>query len=489
MSNALPTTLGELEASGYTHRSVKDEMRQNLVTKLKAGDVLFPGVQGYDDSVVPQIVNAVLARHDFILLGLRGQAKSRILRELGLLLDEHVPIIAGSEVNDDPLNPLSKYGRQMIEEHGQDTPVEWIGRDARYVEKLATPDVTIADMIGDVDPIKAARGGHILGDELTIHYGLLPRANRGVFAINELPDLAGKIQVGLFNILQEGDVQVKGYPIRLALDVMMVFTANPEDYTARGKIITPLKDRIGAEIRTHYPEDLEIGVEITRQEAWVNREGTSVQVPDFLLEVVERVAFLGRDDKRIDQRSGVSQRMPITVLETVVSNAERRALQHEEDVAVPRVADLYAALPAITGKMELEYEGELHGAGRIARELIQQACSQAFDVRAAGADVDDIIEYFETGGALQVGDDSAANACVLGFSTVPGLLELISNVGLVADGAHDGLRAAACELVLEALVAQRRISRSTAGYTRAPHEGPGQGKGYQGFDPMGGLNI
>ena len=384
MSNALPSTLGELEASGYTHRSVKDEMRQNLVTKLKAGDVLFPGVQGYDDSVVPQIVNAVLARHDFILLGLRGQAKSRILRELGLLLDEHVPIIAGSEVNDDPLNPLSKYGRQMIEEHGQDTPVEWIGRDARYVEKLATPDVTIADMIGDVDPIKAARGGHILGDELTIHYGLLPRANRGVFAINELPDLAGKIQVGLFNILQEGDVQVKGYPIRLALDVMMVFTANPEDYTARGKIITPLKDRIGAEIRTHYPEDLEIGVEITRQEAWVNREGTSVQVPDFLLEVVERVAFLGRDDKRIDQRSGVSQRMPITVLETVVSNAERRALQHEEDVAVPRVADLYAALPAITGKMELEYEGELHGAGRIARELIQQACSQAFDVRAAG---------------------------------------------------------------------------------------------------------
>ncbi|MEK9738777.1 MAG: magnesium chelatase, partial [Euryarchaeota archaeon] len=278
MSNALPSTLGELEASGYTHRSVKDEMRQNLVTKLKAGDVLFPGVQGYDDSVVPQIVNAVLARHDFILLGLRGQAKSRILRELGLLLDEHVPIIAGSEVNDDPLNPLSKSGRQMIEEYGQDTPVEWIGRDARYVEKLATPDVTIADMIGDVDPIKAARGGHILGDELTIHYGLLPRANRGVFAINELPDLAGKIQVGLFNILQEGDVQVKGYPIRLALDVMMVFTANPEDYTARGKIITPLKDRIGAEIRTHYPEDLEIGVEITRQEAWVNREGTSVQV-------------------------------------------------------------------------------------------------------------------------------------------------------------------------------------------------------------------
>lgn len=239
MSHSLPSTLGELTASGYAHRSVKDEMRHNLVQKLKSGEDLFPGVQGYGESVVPQIVNAVLARHDFILLGLRGQAKSRILRQLGLLFDEHIPIISGSEVNDDPLRPISKYGRQMIEEHGDATPIEWIDRDARYVEKLATPDVTIADMIGDVDPIKAARGGHILGDELTIHYGLLPRANRGVFAINELPDLAGKIQVGLFNILQEGDVQVKGYPIRLALDVLMVFTANPEDYTARGKIITP----------------------------------------------------------------------------------------------------------------------------------------------------------------------------------------------------------------------------------------------------------
>ena len=489
MSQSLPSTLGELTTSGYAHRSVKDEMRQNLVQKLKSSEELFPGVQGYDETVVPQIVNAVLARHDFILLGLRGQAKSRILRQLGLLFDEHIPIISGSEVNDDPLRPISKYGRQMIEEHADATPIEWIDRDARYVEKLATPDVTIADMIGDVDPIKAARGGHILGDELTIHYGLLPRANRGIFAINELPDLAGKIQVGLFNILQEGDVQVKGYPIRLALDVLMVFTANPEDYTARGKIITPLKDRIGAEIRTHYPEDLEIGVEITRQEAWVARDDTCVEVPDFLQEVVERIAFLGRDDKRIDQRSGVSQRMPITVIETVVSNAEQRALQHSEDVAVPRVADLYAALPAITGKMELEYEGELHGAGRIARELIQQACSQAFDVRAAGADVDDIIDYFETGGALQVGDDSAANACVLGFSTIPGLLELISNVGLVAESSNDGHRAAACELVLEALVAQRRISRSSAGYTRAPHEGPTPGKGHQGFDPLGGLNI
>ncbi|MGE0159610.1 MAG: magnesium chelatase [Gemmatimonadales bacterium] len=489
MSERRPTTLAQLEAAGYRTRTVKDELRANLVRKLQSGETLFPGIQGYDDSVVPQIVNAILARHDFILLGLRGQAKSRILRQLVELLDEEIPILAGSEVNDDPLAPISKFGRQLVEERGGDAPIEWIARDRRYVEKLATPDVTIADMIGDVDPIKAARGGHILADELTIHYGLLPRANRGIFAINELPDLAGKIQVGLFNILQEGDVQVKGYPIRLVLDVLMVFTANPEDYTARGKIITPLKDRIGAEIRTHYPEDLEIGRDITRQEAWVSREGTCVEVPPFLEEAVERVAFLARGDKRVDQRSGVSQRMPITVIETVVSNAERRALRHREKIAVPRVADLYAALPAITGKVELEYEGELQGADKIARELIQQSCAQTFDVHAGGADVEDIVAYFETGGALQVSEEAASAACVQGFETVPGLLELVENVGLAPSAASDGVRAAACELVLEALVAQKRISRTSTGYVRAPHQGPSKGKGYQGFDPSGGLKL
>jgi magnesium chelatase subunit I len=488
MTQSRPKTLGELKASGYQRQSVKDEIRTNLVRKLKAGEELFPGVRGYQETVVPQIVNALLARHDFILLGLRGQAKSRILRQIAMLMDEQVPVLAGSEVNDDPIAPISKYGRLLVAEHGDDTPIEWIERDARYVEKLATPDVTIADMIGDVDPIKAARGGHILADELTIHYGLLPRANRGVFAINELPDLAGKIQVGLFNVLQEGDVQVKGYPIRLVLDVLMVFTANPEDYTARGKIITPLKDRIGAEIRTHYPEELETGVDITRQEAWTGRDGSCVEIPDFIEETVERVAFIARTDKRIDQRSGVSQRLPITVMETVVSNAERRALRHGEDVAVPRIADLYASLPAITGKMELEYEGELHGGDRIARELIQRSCSQTFDVRAAGADVDDIVEYFETGSALQVAEDASGAACVKGFETVPGLLDLVSMVGLVPTTASDGHRAAACELVLEALVAQKRISRNAAGYARAPHEGPSQGHGYQGFDPLGGMS-
>ena len=484
MTSLRPRTLRELKASGYKPRAVKEEMRANLVRKLKAGERLFPGIEGYDDTVVPQIVNALLAQHDFILLGLRGQAKSRILRQLVDLLDEEIPILAGSEVNDDPLRPISKYAKALIEESGDDAPIAWVHRDHRFVEKLATPDVTIADIIGDVDPIKAARGGHILADELTIHFGLMPRANRGIFAINELPDLAGKIQVGLFNILQEGDVQVKGYPIRLALDLLMVFTANPEDYTARGKIITPLKDRIGAEIRTHYPEVVEIGMEITRQEAWTQRDGVCVEIPEFVAETVERVAFLAREDKRVDQRSGVSQRLPITVLESIVSNAERRALRVHEDRAVPRIGDLYAALPAITGKIELEYEGELHGGEKIARELIQSAAMGTFHDRAGGADVETIVEYFEQGGALQVSEDAAAAACVQGFANVPGLIELIESVGLASSSASPGARAAACELALEALVGEKRISRSLGGgYTRARHEGP-TGKGFKGFDPF-----
>ena len=489
MSEQRPSTVGELKSEGYKTRSVKQEMRDNLLEKLENNETLFPGIRGYADTVIPRIVNAVLAQHDFILLGLRGQAKSRILRELVSLLDEKVPVLAGSETNDDPLAPISKYGRQLIEQDGDKSPVAWVQRDSRYVEKLATPDVTIADMLGDVDPIKAARGGHILADEMTIHYGLLPRANRGIFAINELPDLAGKIQVGLFNLLEEGDIQVKGYPIRMPLDVLMVFTANPEDYTARGKIITPLKDRIGAEILTHYPDEIETGIDITRQEAWVARDGMCVEIPDFVEETVERIAFLARDDRRIDQRSGVSQRMPITIMETIVSNAERRALRHGEDITVPRIADLYAALPAITGKMELEYEGELHGADKIARELIQQSSSLTFDIRAGGADVEEIIEYFETGGALQVGEDASASACVQGYETVPGLMELIENVGLAKVSAGSGVRSAACELVLEALVSQKRIARSSAGYTRTPYQNPKTEEDYQGFDDPGDVTI
>jgi magnesium chelatase subunit I len=470
-----PATLADLRQTDWADpakhsRTVKEELRTNLLRKLEAGTPLFPGIVGYEDTVVPQLVHAVLARHNFILLGLRGQAKSRILRQLVSLLDEEIPILAGSEINDNPFAPISKYGRQLVEEHGDRTPIAWVTRDYRYVEKLATPDVTIADIIGDVDPIKAARGGHLLSDELTIHYGLLPRSNRGIFALNELPDLAGKIQVGLFNIMQEGDIQIKGYPIRLALDVMLVFSANPEDYTARGKIITPLKDRIGSEITTHYPREIDAGMAITAQEAWLDRGGMPVDVPDFVAEIVERIAFEARVDKRIDNRSGVSQRLPISVIENVVSSAERRALVNREKRAVPRVSDVYAALPSITGKIELEYEGELQGAETVARELVRRACLATFEGRAGGADCDAIVTWFDEGGALKVGGDERADLLMRGFTTVPGLLDVVQQTGLA--GQNDPARlAAAAELVLEGLVAQKRISRSDSfGYARAKPE-------------------
>ena len=483
MSRKLPTTLGDLRKSGYCPRSVKDEMRANLIGKLEAGEKLFEGILGYEDSVLPRLANAMLARHSFILLGLRGQAKSRILRQLTEFLDDFIPIIAGSEVNDDPFRPISKYGRVTVEEMGDETPIDWLPREQRYVEKLATPDVTIADIIGDMDPIKAARGGHVLSDELTIHHGLLPRANRGIFALNELPDLAGKIQVGLFNIMQEGDVQIKGYPIRLALDVQLVFTANPEDYTARGKIITPLKDRIGAEIATHYPSELEYGLQITEQESWTDRDGRPVQIPSVIREIVERVAFEAREDQRIDRRSGVSQRLPITVLESVVSNAERRAIANKDAVVVPWIADIYAALPAITGKLELEYEGELQGGEKIARDLISLASGATFDEYFVEEDANPIVEYFDNGGALQVSELSGAKACLKGFRTVAGLVEMAEASG-PQPGPVDKTAnlVVSSELVLEGLVAKRKLSRNDAGgYSRGrerprpPQHGQGLG--------------
>ena len=467
MKSPAPGTLGELKAAGYRSRSVKDELRDNLIRKLEAGEELFPGIRGYDDSVIPNLSNAILSRHDFILLGLRGQAKSRILRQLVSLLDPGIPVIAGSEINDDPLAPISKYGRTMVEEHGDDTPVEWLAREQRYLEKLATPDVTIADIIGDLDPIKAARGGHILSDELTIHYGMLPRANRGIFAMNELPDLSPRIQVGLFNILEEGDVQIKGYPIRLRLDLLIAFTANPEDYTARGKIITPLKDRIASEVRTHYPQSFPVAMAITAQEAWVSRNGRPLEIPAFVSAIVERVAILARMDQRIDQRSGVSQRMPIAVLETVVSSAERRAIRRDEEHVVPRIGDIYASLPAITGKLELEYEGELQGARRIAMELISMAAGGTYGDKAEDVDVSSIVDYFESGGVMQVSEDAAAAACVAGFQQVPGLLELAETLDFAPAGSSDGLKAAACELILEGLVADQQLSRTRGGGYRA----------------------
>jgi magnesium chelatase subunit I len=483
---AKPETLNDLQQTEWAApsriaRTVKDEMRENLICLLENGSPLFAGIHGYADTVVPQVVNAILSRHNFILLGLRGQAKSRLLRQLVTLLDEEIPYIAGSEVNDNPFAPISKYGREQLAEHGPRTPIAWLPREARYVEKLATPDVTIADIIGDLDPIKAARGGHLLSDELTMHFGLLPRANRAIFAINELPDLAGKIQVGLFNIMQEGDVQIKGYPVRLNLDVALVFTANPEDYTARGKIITPLKDRVGSEILTHYPHTVELGAAITQQEAWLARAGRPLRIPEFIAELVERIAFEARLDKRIDKRSGVSQRLPISVLENVVSNAERRALVTKEKTVVPRVSDVYAALPAITGKLELEYEGELQGPDAIAKDLIKRAAGSTFEARVGGANVDDIVHWFDEGGALKISADERSEALLKGFSVVPGLLTLVEQVGLAGkkDPAHI---VAACELVLEGLVAEKRISRNEElGYARARPEPkpfgkpPGQG--------------
>src|SRR2546428_4102144 len=322
---AKPSTLGELKPTEWgsparIRRTVKDELRENLICLLENGASLFPGIVGYEDTVIPQLVNGILSRHNFILLGLRGQAKSRILRALVTLLDEEIPILAGSEVNDNPFAPISKYGRELVNEHGDRAPVAWLPRDSRYVEKLATPDVTIADIIGDVDPIKAARGGHLLSDELTMHFGLLPRANRGVIAINELPDLAGKIQVGLLNIMQEGDVQIKGYPVRLNLDVALVFTANPEDYTARGQIITPLKDRIGSEIGTHYPHTVELGGAITRQESWLERTGRPLEPPGFLFGLIRRGALRAREGKSVDRRGGGCRRPPVRVAQNALCN-------------------------------------------------------------------------------------------------------------------------------------------------------------------------
>jgi magnesium chelatase subunit I len=439
---------------------VKDELRGNLIRKLQAREPLFPGIVGFDDTVVPQVVNAVLSKHNFILLGLRGQAKTRLIRMLVSLLDENVPYIAGSEIRDHPASPLSKAGRDILAKMGDETPIAWLSRDERYVEKLATPDVTIADMIGDIDPIKAARAGQNISDELTIHYGLLPRANRGIFGINELPDLAGKIQVGLFNIMQEGDVQIKGYPVRLPLDLMLVFTANPEDYTARGKIITPLKDRIGSEIRTHYPTDIEHGMAITAQEAWSKRAApVELRVSAYIREVVEQLAFSARDDKRIDKRSGVSQRLPISVLENVISNAERRALVTAEAVAVPRVLDVYAALPSITGKLELEYEGELKGGDAVARELIRLAVGKVFTRVYEGQNLSTVVQWFDLGGNLKLDETSSSAAMVKELGNIQGLLEKTKLLGLGASE-PDAVRAAAAEFILEGLYAHRRISRS-----------------------------
>ncbi len=467
MANSLPTTLGALRASEFTpvrvSRSVKDELRENLIAKLRAkgtsAEPLFPGIVGYEDTVMPQIVNAVLSKHNFILLGLRGQAKSRILRSLTTLLDPFVPYVAGSEIRDNPYAPLSKFSRDLIAKMGDDTPIAWMTPEDRYVEKLATPDVTVADLVGDVDPIKAARSNQDLGSELTMHYGLLPRANRGIFAINEVPDLAGKIQVALFNIMQEGDVQIKGYPVWLELDVAIVFSANPEDYTARGKIVTPLKDRIGSEIRTHYPESIDEAITITTQEAWSERNDHQIEVPFYIRQIVEQIAFSAREDKKVDKRSGVSQRLPISTMELVLSNAERRAFIHGESVIVPRVGDIYTALPGITGKIELEYEGEMRGADTVIREIIRNAVATVFDQYFANTNTQQIEEWFNLGGTVQLTDQQPAAVSLKELQQIQGLIEKLAPLGITAKSAAE-VAVSAAEFLLEGMYAHKRITRT-----------------------------
>jgi magnesium chelatase subunit I len=460
-----PRNLGELRRSQWSEqcmarRSVRQELRENLLLKMERGEELFLGVHGYDDTVIPQIINAILSRHHFILLGLRGQAKSRIIRGLVSFMDPVVPVVEGCEIHDNPYNPLCRPCRERIAAEGDATPIAWLARDHRYVEKLATPDVTIADMIGDVDPIKAARSGRNLSDELTIHYGLLPRANRGIFAINELPDLAGKIQVGLFNIMQEGDIQIKGYPVRMALDVLLVFTANPEDYTARGKIITPLKDRIGSEIRTHYPATVAEGMSITAQESWTERDAKRrIEVPGYIREIVEEVAFQAREDKRVDRRSGVSQRLPISTLENVLSSAEQRAVRSRDSAVVARVADVYAAIPSMTGKFELEYEGEMRGAENIARELIRAAVGKTFGKYFPNVNFQAVVQWFEIGGELKVAANASSAEVLAQLKKIQGLFEHLETLGVHSKD-DAALQTSAAEFILEGLWSQKRINRS-----------------------------
>ena len=484
-----PRTLEQLKASGYRPRSVKDEMRANLIARLRSGEKLFPGIVGYENTVEPQIVNAVLSRHDFILLGLRGQAKTRLLRSLVQFLDEWIPAIEGCPLNSDPYQPLTHHAKTAVEERGNDTPITWIPREQRYQEKLATPDVTIADLIGDIDPIKAATLRLDYSDERVIHYGIVPRTNRGIFAINELPDLQPRIQVGLLNILEEKDFQIRGFPVRMPLDVVMVFSANPEDYTNRGNIITPLRDRINSQIITHYPQRREDGMAITAQESWIAREGSvEVRVPAFMRELVEEVAIQARRSEYVDQNSGVSARLPIALIENLVSNAERRALTTGETTVTTRVCDLQSAVSAVSGKVELVLEGEQEGALNVARALLGRGIKSLFSQRfpdaykpkrtraaaaAAAAEGETLatseyrplLEWFASGSHIEISDDIPQAEYVKRLSAVKGLGTLAAKYLKPADPEE---AAVAMELVLEGLHQHSMLSRErTDGATTA----------------------
>ncbi len=427
-------TLGELKTSGYHIESVKDEMRRNLIAKLRVGEDVFAGILGFEDTVVPQLQHAILAKHDFILLGLRGQAKSRIIRMLPSLLDEFIPVIEGTELNDHPLMPLSKTACALVAEHGDQTPIAWLARKERYGEKLATPDTSIADLIGDIDPIKAATRRLTYADEEVIHFGIIPRMNRGIFAINELPDLQPRIQVGLLNIMEEQDIQIRGFNIRIPLDVLMVFSANPEDYTNRGSIITPLKDRIDSQIITHYPKTIELGVQITRQEAWEDRDdAVKVHLPHYFREIIEQIAFEARASEYIDQKSGVSVRLTRSALEDLISAAERRALINGETETTVRISDLVHVEPAITGKVELVYEGEQEGAQNVARVLIGRAVKARFlhyfpdpgQKKQGKGPYDPILSWFARGRNVALSTDVPFKGYTQALDQVPGLAKVV----------------------------------------------------------------
>jgi magnesium chelatase subunit I len=456
-----PRTLGELRASGWASRAVKDEVRENAITRIRAGEALFPGVLGYEDTVLPQLENALIAGHDVIFLGERGQAKSRMIRSITELLDEWMPVVAGSEINDDPYAPVSKHARDLITEAGDDAPIEWVHRDDRFGEKLATPDTSIADLIGEVDPIKVAEGRY-LSDELTLHYGLVPRTNRGIFAINELPDLAERIQVGLLNVLEERDVQIRGYKIRLPLDVMLFASANPEDYTNRGRIITPLKDRFGAQIRTHYPLEVETEVAIARQEA-------RPLVPDYMADIVAQLSHLARQSPHINQRSGVSVRLTVSNLETLVANGMRRALVHGETDVVPRVSDLEALASSTAGKVEIESIDE----GRdeqVVEHLLKAAILTTFREALSIEDLRAVVDGFEGSRVVHAGEDVGSADYVALVQEMKALREPVQS--LTGGDESAASVASAIEFLLEGLHLSKRLNKESVG-ARAQYRGRG----------------
>ncbi len=458
---ARPTTFGELREAGYEPRSIREEMRGNLIARMRRGDDLFPGIVGYDRTVIPQVENAILSGQDIILLGERGQAKTRLARNLVNLLDEAIPIVAGSEINDDPFAPVSRYARDLVEEQRDRTPVEWVGRDRRYGEKLATPDTTIADLIGEVDPIKVAEGRY-LSDELTISYGLIPRTNRGVFVLNELPDLAERIQVGLLNVMEERDVQIRGYKIRLPLDVLVVASANPEDYTNRGRIITPLKDRYGSQIRTHYPETVELEIEIMDQERAVyDTDGIEVAVPAFMKEIVAELTHLARRSHDVSQRSGVSVRMSVANYENIVSNATRRAIRLGERQTAPRISDLAGVVASTTGKIEIEGLGEIQE-DQIVDKLIQSAVSATFNRYFSVRDFDRLVLAFDNGLTVDASEMMPAHDYVHQLSHLDGVADAVA---LLDVGGNPAAVASAVEFILEGLHLNRRLNKDESTYS------------------------